>query len=367
MNRQNDSFDNLNIIERNTAAPEICRRNKTGGVIKVLIAIVLILLTLVVGATAAMVIMHQSGKKKMTTANESVTMQSQTHAAVYDEGKTLEYKGQRYVLNENLVTIACVGIDRREFGLVDGAVGTAGQADTVMLLAFDTQSGKTTVVSVPRDTMVDVNLYTADGAFAGVEKNQLCLAFAYGDGKETSCENVVNSLERLFFGMPVTAYVAFELDGIPNLNDAVGGIALTALETVHKFTAGKTVTLYGEDALAYVRQRNSDRLDADALRRNRQIQYIKAFAEKAISAVKNDFSVLSSLYEKALAYSCTDITFSDVSFLASTFLANNASFGNFVSIPGEYVANGNYAEFYADEEALFELIVNIYYLPEVTE
>ncbi len=365
MNRQNDNPHNVN-IEQNTGSATT-GRNKTGKVLKVFIAILLILLSLVVSATAAMVIMHQKGKKNMTTANESVTMQSQTHAAVYDEGKTLEYKGRKYVLNENLVTVACIGIDRREFGLVNNVVGTAGQADTVMLVAFDTESGRTTVVSVPRDTMVDINLYTANGEFAGIEKNQLCLSFAYGDGKKKSCENVVSSLERLFFGMPVTAYVAFKIDGIPALNDAVGGITLTALETVHTFTEGERITLYGRDALDYVHQRNSDRVDADALRRKRQIQYITAFAEKAISAVKKDFSVLSSLYNEALKYAYTDVTFSDVSFLASTFLSKNSSLGNFVNVKGEYVANGSYAEFYVDEEALFELIVDIYYLPEVTE
>ena len=97
-----------------------------------------------------------------------------------------------------------------------------------------------------------------------MEKQQICLAYAYGDGKEKSCENVLASVRRLFYNVPINTYFALDLDGISELNDAVDGVDVTSPETIATFEEGKDYHLVGMEAESFVRTRRMDRLDANA-------------------------------------------------------------------------------------------------------
>jgi anionic cell wall polymer biosynthesis LytR-Cps2A-Psr (LCP) family protein len=130
-----------------------------------------------------------------------------------EQGKEVTYQGEKYVYNEDLVSILFLGVDKEAFE-EGGTVGDgkAGQADALFLLVLDTKTGKSRLIAISRDTMTDVNVYSDLGNFIGTEKLQLCLAYMYGDGKEKSCENTVRAVSRLFYGMPVAAYAALDLD-----------------------------------------------------------------------------------------------------------------------------------------------------------
>ena len=145
-----------------------------------------------------------------------------------EQGKEVTYQGEKYVYNEDLVSILFLGVDKEAFE-EGGTVGDgkAGQADALFLLVLDTKTGKSRLIAISRDTMTDVNVYSDLGNFIGTEKLQLCLAYTYGDGKEKSCENTVRAVSRLFYGMPVAAYAALDLDAIAVLTDAVGGVEVT--------------------------------------------------------------------------------------------------------------------------------------------
>ena len=242
-------------------------------------------------------------------------------------------------------------------------IGTAGQADTILVAALDFKTGDLTFISIPRDLMVEVNLYTVSGAYVGVEKMQICLAYAYGNGTNTSCENVITSIERVLYGIPVNFYAALDLEGISVLNDAIDGVTVTALETIGNFKEGETVTLYGDKAVSYVRARNQHDINADTYRRARQIQYIKAFAKKATKYALNNFSVIPNLYSTASAYSHTNLTLSMATYLATTVLPKGVSFDNFVSLKGEMKMGENFAEFYYDEHAALETVLDVFYKP----
>ena len=60
--------------------------------------------------------------------------------------------------------------------------------------------------------------------------NHLGLAYAYGNGKDTSCQYMVDAVSRLFYGIPVNGYAAFNMETIAALNDAVGGVTVTIPE-----------------------------------------------------------------------------------------------------------------------------------------
>ncbi|MBQ3150008.1 MAG: LCP family protein [Clostridia bacterium] len=328
---------------------------------KAVIILVSIPLALIIAFSAAFAVLNIVGRSNLPEIEKGI--EDNKYSVSYDEGKTIVYNGKKYALNDNIVTIAGIGVDREGFGLVNDTVGTAGQADTIIIVALDLDSGKVSAVMIPRDTMVDVDLYSVSGTYVGVDRMQICLSYAYGDGKVTSCENVITSVERILYGIPVNLYGVLELQGIPALNDAVGGITVESLETFDKFTKGQRITLYGDDAVIYVRERNAAMLNSDALRRERQIQYLRSFIQKTASSALKNFGIITDLYNVASEYSFTNISLSKLTYLATTLLSKGITFDEIVSLRGELVDADPYPEYIVDEEAVFETVLSIFYNP----
>lgn len=285
----------------------------------------------------------------------------------YEE--TIIYNGHTYVYDKNKVAFAFIGVDQESITPdKDTLIGNSGQADTDIVGVIDTNTGEISVITIPRDTMVDIDLYTVGGEFVRTENMQLCLAYAYGDGGTSSCENVTTAISRILANVPVEKYFALDLSGIAPLNDAVGGVTVTSLydfpaEGVYK---GDTVTIRGDFAETYVRQRNMDSIDASLNRTERQTQYIKAYVEQLRKAVTSDFSVVSQLYNTASEYSQTNISLSEVTYLASVVLSNGVSDFTQYTLEGEMRASDTatedvFAEYYVDEDSVMDVVVNCFY------
>lgn len=285
----------------------------------------------------------------------------------YEE--TIIYNGHTYVYDRNKVAFAFIGVDRESITSNDDTlIGNSGQADTDVVGVIDTNTGEISIITIPRDTMVDIDLYTVGGEFVRTQNMQLCLAYAYGDGGTSSCENVTTAISRILGNVPVEKYFALDLGGIAPLNDAIGGVTVTSLydfpaEGVYK---GDTVTIRGDFAETYVRQRNMDSIDASLNRTERQTQYIKAYVEQLRKAVTNDFSVVSQLYNTASEYSQTNISLSEVTYLASVVLSNGVSDFTQYTLDGEMRASDTatedvFAEYYLDEDSVMDVVVNCFY------
>ena len=291
---------------------------------------------------------------------------------VKDEGRTVIYKGEKYVYNEDIITILFMGVDRL-LGSEDGetadeesVIGTNGQADTLVLGVIDKKNEKISFINVSRDTIADIDIYNVNNEFLRSEKRQICLQYAYGDGRETSCEYVVNALQRYLYGMPINAYAAIDYDAIAILNDAVGGVEVNVLEDLSsgryaELVEGKNVTLFGDMAEYYCRTRDSYSVDANNYRMARQKQYLMAFMQKALELVRADLGISLELYNTAKPYMITDIGVSEVTYLATTVTGYGIETDAIKSIPGEVVLEEDHAAFYADETALYELILNTFY------
>lgn len=335
------------------------QKKKMPTAAKVLLSIFCVFLALAVVVTATFFSLRQSGKKDLQPADVSeITI-----------GDTVEYNGHRYIYNENIVTVAFLGIDKENFGLENEKVGTAGQSDTDMLGVIDTQTGKATLISIPRETMVDIDIYSTAGAFIKTEEKQLCLAYAYGDGKHKSCQNTLDAISRIFYEIPIEKYFALELKGIPAINDAIGGVTVTSLYDFKEYgiKKGDEVKIKGDFAEVYVRHRDMDSVEASLNRLERQKQYVKAAATKVASSVTKDFSTLSSLYSTASEYSTTNLSISDVTYLATILISKGITSYDSESVQGEMksvktdtpdIVN---AAFYPDEQALYELVLRVFY------
>ncbi|MCH5315417.1 MAG: LCP family protein [Eubacterium sp.] len=326
---------------------------------RIAIAILIIILFLIFSVIGSFFILEHMGKSDL----KNVTTET-------DFKETLEYNGHTYSYNDDMMAVAFLGIDKRDLGTVDGAIGTGGQSDTNIVLAIDSNTGKTTAIAIPRDTIAEVDLYSNSGLFLRSEEMQLCLSYAYGDGKASSAANTVTSISRVLGNVPISKYFSLDLDGIAALNDAIGGVTLESLYDfdnlgIHK---GDTIHLEGDMTETYVRQRSLDDINASLNRTERQIQYIRAFAGQLIPAAIDDFSVVSRLYNTATNYSSTDVTLSNTTYLASLILSKNIRDFDTITLKGEMKPsdrvdeNGNvYAEFHPDKDALMETIISVFY------
>lgn len=338
-------------------------KKKMPFILRVLIIIVAVLFFISLLAGGAVFIMHQRGMSDINKKKDDATIATIDSVVSYDDsGKTVEYMGEKYVYNENIVTAAFLGIDDKSVSVnLTDEYGTAGQADTIMILAYDTKTGDVSVLTVPRDSMVDVDVYSASGNFARTEKMQICLSFAYGDGGEASCENVIKSIERLLMGIPIDSYFSLRVRGVDALNAAVGGIELTSIETIGQFTKGEKVKLTGTAARFYCTSRDRSKIDSDALRRQRQIQYVKAYAAKVMSMAKDDIGIITKLYNTAKQYAVTDVSLSTAVYLAGELVQNSAQIDKVTSIQGEYISSDKFPQFIVDEESTYETILEIFY------
>lgn len=326
---------------------------------KVALILLLVFLLIIGGTAGAFLGLQYAGQQKLVSYDD-VVIDSIDEAIVQNDGKTVNYNGKTYRLNENITSVACMGIDKDDLGLYGGKIGTGGQSDTNMVLAIDTKSGKVTVISIPRDIMVDIGVYTAKGEYVGIQSRQLCLAYAYGDGKHTSCVNAVEAMQRVLFGIPIKSYVSLEISGVGPINDSVGGVTVVSPETIADFYEGQSVTLYGNRAVDFVRARGTD-TNASLRRMQRQTTYIRSFASAVVNAAKKDFGTVTRLYNTASRYTCTNVDLSSVTYFATTLLSQGVSGIETVSVPGEMKMGTKYAEFYMDTRATYEMILDIYY------
>ncbi len=333
------------------------KRKKIPVAVRIIIAVLVIIFLAVAIIAGTVLYLQQTGKKDLIVESADVE---------YEE--TVEYNGHTYIYDKNKIAFAFLGVDKQELGLEDTLIGTAGQADTDVVIVVDTSTGKVSLISIPRDTMVDVDLFTTAGKYLNTEKMQLCLAYAYGDGGASSCTNVTSAISRILYNVPIEKYFALDLEGIAPLNDAVGGVTVTSLydfpnEGVYQ---GDEVHIRGNFAETYVRMRDFDNIEASLNRTKRQVQYIQAYVQQLRSAVVQDFSVVSGLYNTASQFSETNISLNDVTYLASLLLSKGVADYEQYTIEGEMKAskeanNVVFAEFYPDEDALLDVVVKCFY------
>ena len=327
---------------------------------KILLSVVCVLLSLILIVVATVAILIHKGKQELHTEDYNILAPEIEDVEIQDDGDYIIYKGKKYELNKNITNILFMGIDKRVAEETD-VYGKGGQADFVALGAIDTSTGKTSFININRDTMTDVTLYSEGGSFIGTEEMQLCLSYAYGDGKEKSCENTVDSVERLFYNIPINSYFALDLDGMVAVNDSIGGVDVVSPETIYNFVEGQTYHLEGDLTKAFVKSRDTSVLESNLMRNERQKVYLEAFMKRVVELTKQDLSTPINLYNASAPYSCTNINLSKISYLAESVLLSDGLSMEMVSVPGEVKAGEKFAEFYVDEEKFYDMFLKVFY------
>lgn len=320
--------------------------------------------------------MHGKGKRELYNASDSATPSLVSESPpvsvqISENDGKIWYHGDLYQYNEDILTFLIMGIDSRDVlpkpeEVHDYTLG--GQADMLFLAVVNPHTRQINLISVNRNAMGEVEVYDPDNQYIHTDLLQVCLQHGYGSGLQDSCERQVKTVSVLFYDLPIHGYLAVNLGAVSELNDEVGGVEVTVLENIPtgseelKNGLGKTVTLYGKDAYCYVQYRDITVFDSASQRMERQKQYLSALTKIIKERTKKNITYPLQILDKISPYTVTDISISEISYMATTYLGYEIAFDSIYSLQGETVTGaGGFEEFYIDDEALYDLIIDLFY------
>lgn len=325
------------------------------GAVAVLLCVALI-------SSATFGVLWLVGRQSLLSGTGATQVPSMPDVEIDEDGSTVRYKGNTYTYNKNLTSALFIGTDRKDESDFGGVSGQNGQADALYLAVIDTSNGKTTVIAISRDIMTDVRLYSVRGEYVGVKKMQVCLSFAYGDGKEKSCESTVQTVSNLLYGIDINTYFCMDWENIATLNNIVGGVEVPEYDANWNPT-GKQVTLKGDAVLDYILLRDKTDLNSSTNRLERQVNYLKAFSEKTIERTKQDISVPLNLYNALSKSSINTLDASKITYLTTVFMDGGAQL-EFRTLTGKMVQGEEFAEMYLDDTKTYEMLLDVFYIKQ---
>ena len=310
------------------------------------------------------------------TADVGEAVQNGSPDTGIEEGHIV-YNGKEYAPNKDLICILVMGLDKETVTEIGGqswesnpdSYNNGGQADALFLVLLNPHDESINVVSINRNAMADVDVWDDEGNYRGILKEQIALQHGYGNDEVACAEHQVKAVSRFFHNIPIHAYAAISMDAIPELNDAVGGVTLEVLDDIvypeydMDLHRGQIVTLMGDKAYWYVRLRHEDEFDSNSVRLERQKQYLTTFAVTARERVNGDITVAVSLFTTLQKYMVTDLNVSSYTYLATETMDYSFDADNIYSVQGETLQGEMFEEFYADDDALQDLIIKLFYEP----
>lgn len=279
--------------------------------------------------------------------------------------KTIKYDGKEYQYNSYLSNFLFLGIDKAEIVKTTVGKADAGQADALFLLSWDRMNHNLNLIAIPRDTMTDIEVFSVEGKSLGKTRDHLSISYAFGDGRFKSCELTREAVSNLFYGLTIEGYCALNQGGIAAMLDLTGGVEVTLTDDSlqgrnEAWTAGSTVLLDNENIELYLRYRDTGESHSAINRLGRQSLFLSAFADKAMAEFNQDKHFITDLYEELSAYMVTNM--GNGHFVK--IMQDAVSYNKLTSrtIPGEAVEGEDYDEYQVDEDALYQLILELFYV-----
>ena len=277
---------------------------------------------------------------------------------------TVYYDGKAYKYNQNIRNILFLGIDKGSELAESNELGDAGQTDTIMLLSVDRELQTTHLLQISRDTMTEIDIYDKYGGRMNTMDAQIATQYAYGNGKESGCRAAKVTVSELLYDLPIYGYFAMDIAAIPVLNDLAGGVTLTMPEDYTDvdplFVKGAEVTLDGALAEKYVRYRDTSQLGSNDLRMRRQIHYLPTLFDALQEQVGLSEESLEEIYPILSPYVTSDLTADEM----YEMMKYRWRVEDITYLPGESVAGERHEEFHVDDEALQELLIELYYIEQ---
>lgn len=229
----------------------------------------------------------------------------------------------------------------------DSSINGPPRADTIILASIDLEAKEIGLLSIPRDTRVDIpdhgmNRVNASLAFGGIDL-------------------ILETLEN-FLAVPIDYYVQTDFQGFARIIDAIGGVEVDiksplkyedkAGGTYIDLPAGRRV-LNGKESLDYVRFREP--VMGDIGRVERQQKFIKAMMKRVLSP---DIIVkLPAIYNEAKQAVDTNIPVQDITPFMRLITDLDLNKMETVTLPGEpkYI---NGASYWVPDQEETKILVN---------
>ncbi len=373
MNKKQKRDQQANEEKKMLLNPEKVKKQKENKRKKILIGILSILVIVVIVIIASFQVVRAIGKSNLKSKVEATrpTLDQIKSEPIPEEEKErwqegwIKYQGKIYAYNEDIMTFLFMGIDKNSEAKEVREGTNGGQADALFLAVMNPHDKTIRVIGINRNTMADIDIFNDEGAYVTTTKAQIAVQHGFGNGVEESCEYQKKAVSKLFYNLPLHGYAAINMSAIPTINDAVGGVEVTVLEDLTKadksLKKGETVQLMGDSAFWYVKYRDTDKFGSADTRLARQKQYLDSFIKAAKKAAKKDISVAAELYQAVKPMMTTDITLDEVAYMAPVLVDYRFDKESFYMMTGETVMGKRFEEFYADEDALYEMILEVFY------
>ena len=228
--------------------------------------------------------------------------------------------------------VLLLGTDKSQQREEDNDLDGSYRTDSMMLARIDPVGKKVTMVSIPRDTLVDL------GEFGYQRINA-----AYTCGGPALAIKAVSQLA----GVDISHYAEIDFDGFAAMVDALGGVEVDVPVDIDDWTAGGSVsaglhTLSGEEALILCRSRATyaDSAAPDLMRAANQRLVLSAIAHKLLAS---DIATIAATVSAMSEYVTTDLALNDIIGLAQVMQGLDSADDIYTaSFPTEsvYIYNG---------------------------
>lgn len=295
---------------------------------------------------------------------ESTVFYGRNDVQLQTQSKTITRKGVKYFPRQDITVMMLLGIGWE--GEADAKeLNHGGAVDMAALMIFDPEKEQCDILTLNRDMMVHMPIITESGREDGTFFGQLAYSHTFGTGVEDSCEYTRRTISNLLYGLHIDYYFAMNMDAISIVNDAVGGVTVNITDDFSEMDPSMTmgnVTLRGQQARTFVQSRMSIGDGLNLSRMRRQEEYMRNFVPALQDALEQDESFVIRLYEQIADYTVTDCSATILSRLSEDY--GDYSLGQIYSVAGENKQGAEFMEFYADEEALDELVLELFYAPK---
>ena len=256
-----------------------------------------------------------------------------------NDGPTEEEPEEEYVI-EGVETVGDRKKDFYTFLVVGRDTGGGGNTDTILLAAYDIPNQKLNVMSIPRDTMVNIPY----------DIKRINAVYNYSGGGEKGIQALYKEVSQLVGFVP-DYKIVMEWEAIGDLVEAIDGVWFNVprdmnyddpLQDLHIHIDAGYQLLSGEDAMGVIRWReNNDGTGyktGDIGRIETQQAFLKAVVTQCLQ-----IGNVTKIRELAQVFS--DNVQTDLSLGNLVWFAEQAIFGglamenvNFITMPGDYFA-----------------------------
>lgn len=297
---------------------------------------------------------HRVDNQKMDTGEK---------AAAADMG-TVTINGVKCKPNWDVETYLFIGEDARGVKQRKTQQDGTGQSDVLELLVLDTKNHTYYKLPINRDTITDVKSLDDDGSYLATTKIQIALAHANGDGMELSCENTVDAVSKMLYGIRIDGYLSLNIDAITVLNHLAGGVPVTIEDDFSQsdpsLKIGERVTLTDEQALHFVHDRMNVGDGTNECRMRRQKAYVNALTQIFEQKLKEDGGFINTFYNSLSDYMVTDMSVGQMGNVANMILESEDK--GELSIQGtDAIGEDGYNEFTMNEDSRGEIAMKLFF------